>query len=140
MSEERKRILDMLAAGRISAEEAEKLLDALSETEHDAAPRTAEAGSGKVKYLKIIVDPGPASERRDRVNIRVPLGLIRAGLRWAAFVPKDVQSRVSEALREKGIALDWTKFTPEEFEGLISELNDLTVDVEGQDKIRIFCE
>jgi hypothetical protein len=138
MSEERKKILEMLAAGKISADEAEKLLDALSEP----ASASPAAGPGAVgpKYLKILVEPGPASERRDKVNIRVPLRLLRAGLKWAAFVPKDVQSRVSEALKDKGIAMDWTKVTPEELESLIAELNDLTVDVEGKERIRIFCE
>ena len=139
MSEERRRILDMLAAGKISAEEADKLLAALSEPETGSHGAGSGTGSGP-KYLKIFVEPGPKSERQDKVNIRVPLKLIRAGLKWAAFVPKDAQTRVSQALKEKGVAMDWTKITPEDVEGLVSELNDLTVDVEGKEKIRIFCE
>jgi hypothetical protein len=139
MSEERRKILDMLAAGRITAEEADKLLAALAEPEGASMNAGPSTGS-RFKYLKILVEPGPQSERQDKVNIRVPLRLIRAGLKWAAFIPKEAQSRVSEALKEKGIAMDWTKVKPEDLEDLVSELNDLTVDVEGKEKIRIFCE
>jgi hypothetical protein len=143
MSEERRKILDMLAAGRITAEEADKLLAALAEPEGAASGAGPSAGSSigsRFKYLKILVEPGPESERQDKVNIRVPLKLIRAGLKWAAFIPKEAQSKVSEALKEKGIAMDWTKLRPEDLEDLVSELNDLAVDVEGKEKIRIFCE
>lgn len=139
MSEERRRILDMLAAGRINAEEADKLLAALSEADEGSRSGGEGGGSGS-KYLRILVEPGPQSERQDKVNIRVPLRLIRAGLKWAAFVPKEVQSKVSETLKERGLAMDWTKITSEDLESLVSELNDLTVDVEGKEKIRIFCE
>jgi hypothetical protein len=143
MSEERRRILDMLAAGKINAEEADKLLAALAESEagsRSADPAGGSSGGSGYRYLKILVEPGPQSERQDRVNVRVPLRLIRAGLKWAAFVPKDVQSKISENLKEKGIVMDWTKIAPEDLEDLVSELNDLTVDVEGKEKVRIFCE
>ena len=138
MSEERRRILDMLASGKITVDEAEKLLAALSAQGEE----TREAFSSKsgCKYLKILVEPGPHSVDKEKVNIRVPLKLIRAGLKWAAFVPKEAQSKVSEALNEKGIGMDWQKITPEDLEEIITQLDDLTVDVEGQERIRICCE
>jgi hypothetical protein len=39
MGEEKRKILDMLAAGKITAEEAEKLLSAVSETTGDEEKR-----------------------------------------------------------------------------------------------------
>jgi hypothetical protein len=87
-----------------------------------------------------MVEPGPQSEDRDRVNIRVPLKLIRAGLKWAAFIPKHAHSSINQALHEKGIEMDFTKFTQEDIEELVSQLSDLTVEVEGKDKVRICCE
>jgi hypothetical protein len=32
------------------------------------------------------------------------------------------------------------RLKPEDLEELVSQLNDLTVEVEGQEKVRIFCE
>jgi hypothetical protein len=141
MSEERKKILEMLATGKITVDEAEKLLAALS------APETGAAGAGDAgapksgcRYLKIQVEPDPSSEKQERVNIRVPLKLIRAGLKWAAFIPKEAQAKVSEALSEKGIDMDLKKITPQDLEDIISQLDDLTVDVEGKERIKICCE
>lgn len=136
MSEERRRILDMLAAGKITVEEAENLLAAVSSPEETGATQ----GKQGCRYLRIVVDPGPDSEKGERVNIRVPLRLIRAGLKFAAFIPKHAHHRVSEALHEKGIDLDLNKITPEDLEEIVTQLNDLTIDVEGKEKVRICCE
>ena len=138
MNEERKRILEMLAEGKINTEEAERLLSALSK-ETETGSDITEKVLGQ-KYLRVVVEPAPGSESSERVNIRVPLKLIRAGLKLAAFIPKDAQSKVNEALHEKGIDTDFSKIKPEDLEHLIEQLNDLTVDVEGKEKIRVFCE
>lgn len=76
----------------------------------------------------------------DRVNIRIPLKLIRTGLKWVSFIPEDTRTKVNEALRDKGIEMDFSKMTPDDLEELVENLDDLTVDVEGQEKVRIFCE
>jgi len=136
MSDERKKILDMLQKGRITVEEAEKLLAALD------SPVEAQPGTQRsdCKYLRIMVEPGPQSEDRDRVNIRVPMKLIRAGLKFAAFVPKHAHASINQALHEKGIEMDFNQFTQQDIEDLVTQLSDLTVEVEGKEKVRICCE
>jgi DNA-directed RNA polymerase subunit F len=136
MSEERRKILEMLSSGKIAVEEAERLLNALEGG--DAQLR--ENPSSKLRYLRVLVEPDAANERDERVNIRVPLKLIRAGLKWASFIPKEAQSRVNEALTEKGIDVDFSRLKPEDLDEIIEQLNDLTIDVEGKEKVRIFCE
>jgi hypothetical protein len=138
MNEDRKKILEMLAAGKITVEEAEKLLSALALSQPDSQGEFS--GKSAPKYLRVLVEPGPKSEVQDRVNVRVPLKLIRAGLKWAAFIPKHAQGSVNQALQEKGIELDFTKIKPEDIEEIVSQLNDLTVEVEGKEKVRVFCE
>jgi len=136
MNEERKKILEMLQQGKVTVEEAERLLAALTSPEEDKSG----AGKPACKYLKVIVEPGPQSEDRDRVNIRVPMKLIRAGLKFAAFVPKHAHASINQALHEKGIDMDFTQITREDIEELVSQLSDLTVEVEGKEKVRICCE
>jgi DUF4097 and DUF4098 domain-containing protein YvlB len=138
MNEERKRILEMLSEGKINTEEAEKLLSALSK-ENETISDTTEKES-RYKYLRVMVEPGPESKSPDKVNIRIPLKLIRAGLKLASFIPKDAQVKVNEALHEKGIEADFTKIKPDDLEDLIKQLDDLTVNVEGKETIKIFCE
>jgi hypothetical protein len=136
MSEERKKILEMLQQGKITVDEAEKLLAALS------SPEETEPSAGKpaCKYLRVQVEPGPESKEQDRVNIRVPMKLIRAGLKWAAFIPKHAHSSINKALHEKGIEMDFAAITPQDIEDLVTQLNDLTVEVEGKEKVRVYCE
>jgi membrane peptidoglycan carboxypeptidase len=138
MNEERKRILDMLAEGKINAEEAEKLLAAISGEKENSTGNTEK--SPLPKYLRVIVEPGPSSDHYDRVNIRVPIKLIRAGLKLASFIPKDAQGKVNEALQEKGIDADFSKLKPEDLDEILGQLDDLSVNVEGKETVKIFCE
>jgi hypothetical protein len=132
VSEEKRKILEMLASGKITVDEAEKLLGAVSSgIDH------GEEGHEKPRYLRVLVEPDTSQPHGDRVNIRVPLKLIRAGLRFASFIPKSAQTKVSEALKAKGIDVDVENIRLEE---LVEQLNDLSIDVEGKEKVRIYCE
>jgi hypothetical protein len=142
MNEERRKILDMLAQGKITVEEAEKLLAAVGETGPGTgeAPETDAAGRRSWKYLRIQVEPGPDSEDGDRVNIRVPFKLIRAGLKFAAFIPREAHAKVKQAFKERGMDIDLARITPQDLEDIVSNLDDMTIEVDGKDKVRIFCE
>jgi hypothetical protein len=137
MSEETRKILDMLHQGKIGVDEAEKLLAAVSSANVPAEEATP--GTGARKYLRIQVEPDQGTGG-DRVNVRVPMKLIRAGLKLAAFLPRDAQNQVNDALKEKGMDLDLSKLTPQDLEEVVANLDDLTVDVEGKQKVRIYSE
>ena len=81
-------------------------------------------------------------EHGGRVNVRVPLNLIRAGVRLAALLPHGVYDQVNKALKENGMDFDVSQIKPENLEELVQHLNDLSVDVEGNrgEKVRVFCE
>ncbi len=138
MSEERKKILEMLAEGKISAEDAERLLDKIS----GGAPEGMSAGTApsaensappkKPRYLRIQVErPG-----EDNVNVRVPLAFTRTGSRLLAVLPR----RVSDRLSEQGI--DLAALSALNDEDLAKALEELHVDIEKGNgkKVKIFCE
>jgi len=140
MKEERRRILNMLSEGKISAQEADALLDAVS------APAGAPVGDAlaapvkAAKYLRVLVE-GDEDGRSNKVNVRVPLDLIRAGMRLAALLPAVAYEPVNRALKEQGLDLDVSKVKPENLEELVAHLQELSVDVEGGgEKVRVFCE
>ena len=138
MREERKKILEMVADGKISVDEAERLLSALDQ---DAESDHTKYTPGKrPQYLRVVVEPKPENPKGDRVNIRVPINLIRAGLKWAAFIPKHSQKKVGDALKEKGLEMDFSNLTADDLDELILNLNDLEVDVDGEDVIKVYCE
>jgi polyhydroxyalkanoate synthesis regulator phasin len=144
MTENIKLVLDMLAAGKISAEEADRLIDALREPRAASPlPDGSDAQSKKPRFLRVMVDMVDAKEGPIKVNVRVPIMLLRAGVRLASLIPVRAQERVNEALREQGIDVDITKIKPENLNELIDELRDLSVDVGNarEDlKIKVFTE
>ncbi len=135
MSSERAKILQMVAKGTITPEEGEKLLSrldpaktttALAEPELDTGDRK----SGPFKYLRVVVDGS------DKVNIRVPIGLIRTGIKLTTLMPLSA----SEHLSEHGI--DLSQFNDLDGEELMEALGELKVDVDSGngDVVRVFCE
>ena len=161
MNENRRQILNMLAANKITAEEAERLLAAL-----ESNGRTAEGSGGPsfgapgfsagrlespkshAKYLRVLVEAqgemdgkkGPTS-----VNIRVPMQLLRAGVRLASLIPAQAHQHLDEALSQHGVPLTLSQIKPENLEELIDHLGDLTIDVASKEsnadvKVRVFSE
>ena len=137
MNEERKKVLEMLAEGKISADEAERLLEALENKATETSPQTAltETLNSLPKYLFVKVDAVDG----DKVNIRVPLKLVKAGIKLQALLPQDAQEKINAKLNEKGINLD--DFKDENFKDLLDALTEfeLNVDDKKGDKVRIYC-
>jgi polyhydroxyalkanoate synthesis regulator phasin len=138
MNEERKKILEMLSEGKITVEEAEKLMEALSKDQQESKEIKDASGTKVLKYLRVLVEPKEIGG--DRVNIRVPLNLIRAGLKWASFIPKEAQEKVDKVLTEKGLDLNFKNMSKENVEELIRTLDDLEIDIEGKEKVKVYCE
>lgn len=144
MNEHRKRILEMLAGGKVTTDEAERLLNALDKE----APAALPAGNGepgskpKPKYLRVIVEDHSKNGEPVQVNVRVPMQLLRAGVKLAGLIPQQARAQVNDALREKGMQVDLSSLKPENLEDLVNHLDELTVDVDDKDKtkVRVFCE
>ena len=140
MNEQRKDILDMLAEGKISAEEAEQLIAALERDQPPAASSLEGRPKGKAKYLRVVVDAIDDGEPA-RVNVRVPLQLLRAGVRLAALIPPQALVKANAELSKSGVPFDLTQLKPEQLEALVDHLDEMTVEVDQTDaKVRVFCE
>ncbi|MEU4560758.1 hypothetical protein AB0F72_20460 [Actinoplanes sp. NPDC023936] len=140
MTEQRRDILDMLAEGKITAAEAEQLIAALERTQPPVAASAEARPKGAAKYLRVQVDTNDGGEP-GRVNVRVPLQLLRAGVRLAALIPPQALSQANTELSKSGIPFDLTQLKPEQLEELIEHLDEVTVEVDQPDnKVRVFCE
>jgi hypothetical protein len=153
MNEHRRQILEMLSQGKITADEAERLIAAFDKS---AASPSVAAGPAtnatRFKYLRVLVDSdngGNPHQGPVKVNIRVPMNLLRAGVRLAGLIPPQAREHVNEALRQKGIPFDINQIKPDNLEDLVDQLNELTIDVDlnnkggyGDEKVkvRVFCE
>jgi hypothetical protein len=135
----------MLAAGRINADEAERLLAALDRTSGSAPPPGGDAlrsNRPKARYLRVVVDSDePGEGGPTKVNVRVPMQLLRAGVRLSSIIPPKAREEVNAALRREGVALDINQIRPENLEELVEQLGELTVDVDQErTRVRVFCE
>jgi hypothetical protein len=147
MDENKKRILEMLAQNKISTDEAYRLLSAL-ESEggtSEGAPKAGTAEKMKSKYLRVCILPGSEREhggKADRVNVRVPMTLIRAGMKFTSLLPPEARDKVNGALHEKGIDFDMRNLKPEDMDELLEALSDLEVDVASSDgdTVKVFVE
>jgi hypothetical protein len=143
MSENKKKILEMLAQNKISADEAYRLLNAIDSGEE--VKKEGATMKETAKYLRVTVLPDPEntqSDNVDRVNVKVPMSLIRAGIKLTSLIPPEARDKVNGALREKGIDFDVRNVKPEDLEELIEALSDLEVDVVSNkgEKVKVFVE
>jgi hypothetical protein len=144
MSDNRTRILEMLAEKKITVDEAERLLAVAGNGEKkETSYAPVNTTNNKVpKFLRVVVEPGPGQGAEDveKVNVRVPMSLIRAGMKLTSLIPPHASDKMNEAMREKGVDFDLRNMKPEDLEDLINALSDLEVDVDGKTKVRVFAE
>ncbi|HEX2955665.1 MAG TPA: hypothetical protein VHO70_02465 [Chitinispirillaceae bacterium] len=143
MSEQRQKILNMLAEGKITVDEADKLLEALKngsqQNPSTGAQQGTALGMSKLKYLRVVVD----SVKGDNVNIRVPVAILRAGIKLSSLIPPQAYQKLSEKMTEKGMDMDINQILKNgDFEELIESMGDLNVDVNSKDgdKVKVFFE
>jgi hypothetical protein len=144
MSDNQKRILQMLAEGKISVEEATRLLS-LMDKDTGNAGNSAAASELKPhpKYLYVRVEPkeGAKDAEHGRVNIRIPVGLIRAGMKLKALIPEQAADDMNRAMKEKGIIFDIRDIKDADLEELINALCDTEINVDSAEaEVRIRAE
>jgi hypothetical protein len=137
MSAETRKVLEMLAAGKITSDDAERLLDKLAAVKEPAESGTTEnqesaSATSVRKYLRIVVDNGEGKD----VNMRVPLSFVRTGVGLIGVLPP----RVAQKLTDEGFNLD--ALAGLRGDKLNEALNELCVDIDSNDgkHVRIFCE
>ena len=145
MSEDRARILNMLAEGKISAEEAERLLDALDSRTPEQAERApvVKGDPGpllealpKYLYVKVVSNNG------DNVDVKVPLALVRSGLKLTSLIPPQAMDEINDKMSEHGMSIDFTNMKPEDIDELVEALREMEVNVQSKDgdNVRVWAE
>lgn len=149
MTENHRKILEMLSQGKISVADAERLLEKLKapiEPRAAAADEDEEAGgassTGKNNgtkpgaklptFLRVMVDDVAG----EHINVRVPISLVRTGVRLGALLPKQAR----RAVEEQGVDLSGLgELGADELARALAEL-EVTVDEVDGGSLRIFCE
>ena len=140
MSEERMRILQMLAEGKLTADEADRLLQALDGTAKVIErAEQSRAMDVKGKYLFIQVDPkeGKSSER---VSVKVPLALVKAGLNITKLIPAEAQDKIQSSMHDSGVPFNLGDIDPQNFDEIMEALEQMSIDVDTEEStVKVFC-
>lgn len=142
MSEDRRQILSMLADGQITTDEAESLLSAMTGSAGNRAEDSSAGSSNSdPDYFRVVIDAEDEKEGPVKVNVRIPIKLIRAGVRLSSVIPQQARDHMETAMKEEGVDLDLSQVTADNVDDIILQLRDLTVDVDSNSaKVRVYCE
>lgn len=126
MSEDRTKILQMVSEGKIDAEQAADLLNALrTRGAPDVPPAPTTPHSGKGRWLRVRITN--LETGRAKVNVNLPFGLVRAGLKIGSHFAPEMQD------------VDWEELLAAIDEGAQGKLVDVE-DVEDGEKVEIFVD
>jgi hypothetical protein len=151
-TDDTRRILDLLAQGKITVDEAAQLLKAVGAA---TAPEPAgdapagDDGAPRPRWIRINVHK-PANENRKAkdVNIRVPVAVMKGGMRLGAIIASFAGEKAAQRMRERGMDLDLAKISGDlskmngpEFDQFLKTLDDVNIEVDdGKAQVRITCE
>jgi hypothetical protein len=143
MSEDRNRILSLLAAGKITTDEAERLLDALEKgataepAGHGITGDPAPLIAALPKYLYVQVSGATG----DNVNVKIPVALVRSGLKLTSLIPDQAMDQINTSMSEHGMSVDLGNLKPEDIDELVESLREMEINVDGKngDVVRVFC-
>lgn len=141
MSEERLRVLNMLAEGKLTAEEADKLLQVLEgEPKKEEAAQSKSKMDVKGKHLFVQVEP-KAGKSSERVSVKVPLALVKAGLNITKLIPVEAQDKIQASMQESGIPFKLSDIDAQNFEDIIEALEQMSIDVDTDEStVKVFCK
>jgi hypothetical protein len=131
MSEERRKILNMVAEGKITPEEAERLLGVLKDE------------SGQAKFLKVRVYE--KNKEKPRIKVDMPINalrlLLKLGAKFQGLAPEGLKMNI------KGKELHLDEFTPEMLDSILSEIGESgrfnlveVDDIEKDERVEVYIE
>ncbi|MDC7240773.1 MAG: hypothetical protein PQJ50_10475 [Spirochaetales bacterium] len=140
MVDDKMKILNMLAEGKISAQEAEKLLSAVDKArEPEGSGGTDLISSLESKFLYVQVEP-KGDESSERVSVKIPFALLKAGLNIMGLIPEDVQETIQNTMNEKGMSFNLKDIKPENAQSFLTALEQLSIDVDADDStVKVYC-
>jgi len=134
------RILNMLSEGKISPDEAEKLLAALEAEMNPVQSPPPQTGALESKFLYVQVEPKDGKSS-DRVSVKVPFGLVKAGLNIAGLIPEEAQEQINNSMGEKGFSFNLKDISKDNIDEILAALEQFTVDVDTEEAtVQVYCK
>ena len=151
-TDDTRRILDMLQEGKITVDEADRLIKALT---GDRPPQTATAepatdGRARARWIRINIQKpaNDAGQNAKNVNIRVPIAIVKGGMRLGAIIGTFAGEKAARRMKAEGLDIDLAKISSDlsqmngpEFDEFLGSLNDTNIEIDdGKSQVRITTE
>jgi len=147
-----RRILDMLSQGKITVDEADRLIKALGADRpaEAAAADTPADGKPRVRWFRINIHK-PAKDEAHQpkdVNIRVPIAVVKGGMRLGAIIGTFAGEKAARRMKARGLDIDLAAINSDlsqmngpEFDEFLRSLNDTNIEIDdGKAQVRITAE
>ena len=152
MSDETRRVLELVAQGKVTVDEADRLIKAVSADgpAQTAAADTATDGRQRARWFRINIHK-PAKDQTQRpkdVNVRVPVAVVKGGMRLGAIIATFAGEKAAQRMKERGLDLDLSTINGDlsrmngpEFDTFLKSLDDMNIDIDdGKSQVRITVE
>ena len=141
MTDETKRILKMVSQGKITVDEGERLLAALRVGGAECAEAPKAANRPAPRYLMLEGMGIGKDGENEGIRMRVPLNLLRAGMKMRALVPEAKRNMINEQLRRKGIDGDVFSMSEEQIDDFVQTLSELEFEAgDSEGSLRIYLD
>jgi hypothetical protein len=151
-TDDTRRILDLLSQGKITVDEADRLIKAMS-AEPTAGTAAADAPADArppMRWFRINIHK-PAQDEMHKpkdVNIRVPIAVVKGGMRLGAIIATFAGEKAAQRMKERGLDLDLSTINGDlsrmngaEFDTFLKTLDDMNIEIDdGRSQVRITAE
>ena len=143
MSDDTRRVLDLLAQGKITVDEADRLLKAVASPQPAAEGASASGSAPRPRWLRINIQKQADDQHGEKknVNVRVPISFVKGGMRLGALIAPFAGEKAIARLRERGYDIDLSRLDADAIETWLKDVDDLNVHIDnGKEQVRITCE
>ena len=140
MSDETRRVLELVAQGKVTVEEADRLLHAIGRP--SAEDSVEPIDRAKPRFVRIAIHKPAQEGQQDKdVNIRVPMALVKSGIKLGTLIQGLADDKITTRLRERGLDVDFSKLDAATIETMFTELGETSIDIDaGKAQVRITAE
>jgi hypothetical protein len=151
-TDDTRRILDMLAQGKITVDDADRLLKAVGADRPADAADAATAGGGEARprWFRINIHKFAKSDGHapKDVTIRVPIAVVKGGMRLGAIIATFAGEKAAQRMKARGVDLDLStingdlsRMNGDEFAAFLKSLDDMNIEIDdGKSQVRITAE
>jgi SHOCT-like protein len=148
-TDDTRRVLDMLAQGKITVDEADRLLKAVAPG-RPADAATAGGGEARPRWFRINIHKPAKSDGHTPkdVTIRVPIAVVKGGMRLGAIIATFAGEKAAQRMKARGVDLDLStingdlsRMNGDEFAAFLKSLDDMNIEIDdGKSQVRITAE